>query len=346
MFSKNLISWYNKNKRDLPWRHTRNPYFIWLSEIILQQTRVAQGLPYYERFIAKYPTINDLAADSEDNVLRLWQGLGYYSRGRNLLKTAKIIVDDHNGVFPDTYSKLLNLKGIGPYTAAAISSFAFNEHVPVVDGNVMRVICRFFNINKPIDDLKVKTEIFNICKSLQENCKPDLFNQAIMEYGAMVCKPKNPNCDTCVLSIECAAKAAKTIDLIPFKTKKIKIKIRHFQYLVFKKNEKIFFNKRSSGDVWENLYDFKLIEKKDLDLKLELESLGINAGLVSIKTKLHILTHQKLYLNFHLLKLENNLNPELGSGKFYDVNEIENLPKPIAIANYLKEIKFFQSSES
>lgn len=340
MFSKNLISWYNKNKRDLPWRHTLNPYFIWLSEIILQQTRVAQGLPYYEKFIDKYPTVNDLAADTEYNVLRLWQGLGYYSRGRNLLKTAKIIVNDHNGIFPNSYSKLLKLKGIGPYTAAAISSFAFKEQVPVVDGNVMRLICRYFNIKKPIDDAKVKTEIFDICKSLQENQKPDIFNQAIMEYGAMVCKPKNPNCTYCVLSLECAARAAKTIDLIPFKSKKVKVKKRNFHYLVFKKNDLIFFNKRNSGDVWENLFDFWLVEEETFDLKIELERLNFKADLESIISKKHVLTHQKLQINFYLLNIDKESNLNLENGRFYDLKECDDLPKPIVIANYLKEIKF------
>nr|WP_321539525.1 A/G-specific adenine glycosylase [Flavobacterium piscinae] len=221
-FSNRLIQWYLENKRDLPWRNTTNPYPIWLSEIILQQTRVAQGLPYYERFIETFPTVFDLANASEEQVLKLWQGLGYYSRGRNLHKTAQIIAFELNGTFPTTYTELLKLKGIGSYTAATIASFSQKEVVPVVDGNVFRILARYFDVETDISSATAKKEFTALANELIDSKQPDVFNQALMEFGALQCVPKNPNCSICVFKDSCAALQKKKVDLLPIKLKKRK----------------------------------------------------------------------------------------------------------------------------
>ncbi|MEY2629135.1 MAG: Adenine glycosylase, partial [Bacteroidota bacterium] len=232
-FSKSLIQWYLQNKRDLPWRNTIDPYFIWLSEIMLQQTRVAQGLPYFLRFTEAFPTVFDLAKADEEQVLKLWQGLGYYSRARNLHKTAQQVAFEYNGEFPKSYAELLKLKGIGEYTAAAIASFAYNESVPVVDGNVYRVLSRYFEVETDIASLGAKKEFTQLAAELLPAGEANLFNQAIMEFGALQCVPKNPNCTNCIFSDSCAALQKKKVDQLPVKSKKIKVKTRFFTYLVF-----------------------------------------------------------------------------------------------------------------
>jgi len=221
-FAKTLTSWYLQNKRDLPWRNTENPYFIWLSEIMLQQTRVAQGLPYFLRFVQSFPTVFDLAKADEEKVLKLWQGLGYYSRARNLHKTAQHIAFELDGVFPNNYNDLLKLKGIGEYTAAAIASFSYHEAVPVVDGNVFRVLARYFDIETDIAQASAKKEFSALAYELMPKDSPALFNQAIMEFGALQCVPRNPDCSICPLNSGCLALQKKKVDQLPVKSKKQK----------------------------------------------------------------------------------------------------------------------------
>jgi len=243
-FKRELIHWYSINKRDLPWRETKNPYYIWLSEIILQQTQVKQGLPYYEAFVKQYPSVFDLANASEEAVLKLWQGLGYYSRARNLHATAKHIAFNLNGKFPNNYKDLLTLKGVGDYTASAISSIAFNEVAAVVDGNVYRVLSRYFGIKTPINSTTGIKEFKSLASSLIDKKQPATFNQAIMEFGARQCKPKNPDCTTCPINRGCAALQKKLTDTLPVKLKKTKVSTKYFNFLVcIDANKNILFEK-------------------------------------------------------------------------------------------------------
>ena len=231
-FTRAILNWYMVNKRDLPWRNTNDPYSVWLSEIILQQTRIAQGLPYYLKFINKYPTINSLARANENDILILWQGLGYYSRARNLLKTAKFIVDECNGKFPSTYTELIKLKGIGEYTASAISSICFNERRAVLDGNVYRVISRFYGIDVPVNNHFGKKFYMDYAQKLAPKKSCGDYNQGIMDFGSLICKPKSPLCHKCILGKDCIASKMKNINYFPVKLKKNAPKITHFNYLV------------------------------------------------------------------------------------------------------------------
>ncbi len=258
-FSNELIQWYLKNKRDLPWRNTADAYIIWLSEIILQQTRVEQGMPYFHRFIEKYPDVRAFAAADEGDILNLWQGLGYYSRGRNMLKTARQVVEHFNGVFPVDYQQLTGLKGIGEYTAAAISSFSANESKAVVDGNVFRVLARFFGISEPINSTKGKKLFQGIANDLLNKEHPGLHNQAMMEFGAMLCKPKNPDCAICPVREGCYALKHNRINSLPQKLKKLKIKERYLNYLLITDGDNILMNKRNEKDIWANMYDLPLV---------------------------------------------------------------------------------------
>ena len=340
MFGEKIISWYLKNKRDLPWRNTKNPYKIWLSEIILQQTRVAQGLPYYHKFVENFPTINELADADEGEILRTWQGLGYYSRGRNLHKTAKIIKNEYSGKFPEHFEDLKKLKGIGPYTAAAIASFAFDQKVAAIDGNALRVISRFFEIKKAIDSPKTHKEIFEISNSLLESVNSGLYNQAIMELGATVCLPKSPNCSICPINTECKSKTNGSVTNIPYKEKKVKVKNRTFLYVVFEYKGKYWLKKRGEKDIWENMYDFYLIENKfdTENLSKDLEekyTFKITSAEFS-ETFKHILTHQRLMVSFLTIKCKSK--PKLEGGKFFELTEIEELPKPKIIVDYFKNL--------
>jgi A/G-specific adenine glycosylase len=256
IFQKELIKWYLINKRELPWRNTTDAYTIWLSEIILQQTRVEQGLPYFNKFLASFSTVTQFANAPEAVVLKLWQGLGYYSRGRNMLFTAKEIVKNYQGVFPTSYNQLIKLKGIGEYTAAAISSFAANELRAVLDGNVFRVLARYFGIADAINSTEGKKIFMTLAQSLIQNQEPAVYNQAIMEFGALQCKPKAPNCGNCPLVIGCNAYKTKQVNSLPIKLKKLKIKQRYFNYFVGITNNSILVKQRQPGDVWQHLYDF------------------------------------------------------------------------------------------
>lgn len=304
--SKSLIFWYNKNKRDLPWRNTKDPYIIWLSEIILQQTKVEQGLPYFNHFVEKYPTVKHLATASEDEVMRSWQGLGYYSRARNLHSAAKQIYVDYKGVFPNNYTDLLKLKGIGEYTAAAIASFAFNEVKPVLDGNVYRFLSRYFGIHTPINSPKAKKEFITIAIELIDQKSPDIFNQAIMEFGALQCKPKSPNCSECPLQLSCVSFEKNEVALLPIKEKKLKRSVRYFYYFVFKFENKIALSKRTQKDIWQQLYEFpmfesdKELEENEIFAKAnDLKLLSKDSQILSISKKIkHVLSHQDIYAKF------------------------------------------------
>lgn len=259
-FSDKIISWYQQNKRDLPWRDTKDAYLIWLSEIILQQTRVDQGMDYYRKFAKEFPTVKLLAKADNEKVMKLWQGLGYYSRARNLHTTAKIITDKFKGNFPEEYIDILSLKGIGEYTAAAIASFAYDKPYAVVDGNVYRVLSRVFGIETPIDSSQGKKEFYQLANELIDKKNPAMHNQAIMELGAMQCKPVNPDCAICPLNAMCFAYSKGLVASLPIKAKKLKTRDRFFNYIVLHHNGDMAIQKRTEKDIWTNLYDFPLIE--------------------------------------------------------------------------------------
>lgn len=311
-FTKKLINWYAVNKRDLPWRNQTNAYFIWLSEIILQQTQVVQGLNYYLKFIKNYPTVKTLANACEDEILKDWQGLGYYSRARNLHSAAKSIIEKHNGKFPTNYEEIKNLKGVGDYTAAAIASFAYNLPHAVVDGNVYRVLSRLFGIETPIDSGIGKKQYQELANELLDKKNPATHNQAIMEFGSQYCKPVNPDCNNCIFNKKCFAFANNLVSVLPIKEKKTKIRNRYLNYLVLiDKNKNIFLNKRSENDIWKGLYEFYLFES---DKELSEFELWNNKTIMSLiasnysityvsKLYKHILSHQHLYAKFYIIKL-------------------------------------------
>lgn len=262
--TRQLLRWFATHHRPMPWKGEKDPYLIWLSEIILQQTRVAQGLPYFERFKKAYPTINDLAAAPEDEVFKLWEGLGYYSRARNLHATAKHISNDMDGKFPDTHEEILKLKGVGPYTAAAIASFAYELPYAVLDGNVFRVLARYFGIQTPIDSTAGRKAFAKLAQQLLDKKRPADYNQAIMDFGATLCVPKNPDCEKCPFQEDCVAYRDELIGQLPVKEKKLKKRTRYFQYLIFNLNDQIWIRKRTGKDIWQGLYDFPLIETTEL----------------------------------------------------------------------------------
>lgn len=345
LFSKILIDWYLQNKRDLPWRNTQNPYHIWLSEIMLQQTRVNQGMPFYLKFVDAFPTVFDLANASEEQVLKLWQGLGYYSRARNLHFTAKEIAFKNNGIFPNSYITLQQLKGVGDYTAAAIASFSYNEVIPVVDGNVFRVLARIFDIKSDIAASRTKKEFFELSQSLISQQQPALYNQAIMEFGALQCIPQNPNCEICVMNHLCLAKKHHIIKELPFKSKKVKVKNRYFNYAIIKDSRNhLMHQQRTEKDIWQHLYEFPLIETSNEINTNEFENLLKTKKLFTFKvnkvtetknsTIIHKLTHQKLHIKFRIVEVEGIIENSLNTKDF------ALLPLPIAINDYLKQLSF------
>ncbi len=341
-FSNRLISWYLENKRDLPWRNTTNPYKIWLSEIILQQTRVAQGLPYYIAFVETFPTVFDLANATEEQVLKLWQGLGYYSRARNLHKTAQLVAFDLGGNFPTSYQELLKLKGIGTYTAAAIASFSSNEPVPVVDGNVFRVLARYFDVETDISSTIAKKEFTTLAYEVLDKRNSLQFNQAIMEFGALQCMPKNPNCYVCVLNDSCVALQKNKVNQLPVKLKKTKVTERFFNYLVFEDElGNSIIQQRTEKGIWHNLYEFPLIEsfieftEKEITDEINKvkffsnEIMSINA--YEEKSVLHILSHQRLKIRFWNIQVKGKL--ENAKSK----QSIKKRPFPIVIFNFIEK---------
>jgi A/G-specific adenine glycosylase len=337
-----LIRWYRANKRDLPWRKTSNPYFVWLSEIILQQTRVNQGLPYYESFTAKFPTVFDLANAHQDDVIRTWQGLGYYSRARNLHNTAKLVCNELNGQFPKNYQGLLRLKGVGEYTAAAIASFCFNESVAVVDGNVYRVLSRLFDLDTPIDQNAGKKEFRLLAEELLDKSNPAEYNQAIMEFGALQCTPKNPNCNTCPLSHKCLAFDKKTVALRPVKTSKTKVLELPLDFLFITDGQNCLVEKRDDKGIWKNLYQFPLLENPSQKQVTEfIENTFSAQNVLKItrgKTYKHILSHRKLHVVFWEAKITAlSENSALNKYKIIALEELDQIGMPRVITRYLEE---------
>ncbi|HEY2582217.1 MAG TPA: A/G-specific adenine glycosylase [Mucilaginibacter sp.] len=308
-FNDELLQWYENNKRDLPWRNSSDAYVIWLSEIILQQTRVEQGLPYFYRFLETYPDVASFARAAEDDILKLWQGLGYYSRGRNMLKTARMVQELYAGEFPERYEQLIKLKGIGEYTAAAIASFSSNEAKAVVDGNVYRVLSRYFGIDEPVNSTKGKKIFQSAADELLNKQQAGLHNQAMMEFGAMLCKPKNPACGICPVRTGCHAFLYSATTSLPVKLNKVRIRERFFNYFLVADGNTILVNKRDESDIWANMYDLPLIETKSLVTPAELfnlpvvnEFFGTNIRIKEIsQVKKHILTHQRLYVRLIIL---------------------------------------------
>ena len=308
-FARLLIEWYHEHKRDLPWRNTNDPYLIWISEIILQQTRVAQGYAYYQRFIERFPNLESLAAAEENEVLKYWQGLGYYSRARNLHQAAISV----NGVFPVKYEDILKLKGVGTYTAAAICSFAYNQPHAVVDGNVYRVLSRFFGVNEPIDSAKGKKIFASLAHDLLDKVQPALYNQAIMDFGALQCTPLSPDCTVCPFKNRCFAFNHNMVSSLPIKQNKTKTSERFFYYLLIRDNGNIYLNKRTENDIWKNLYELPLIESNtalavdDFIRKQEFASIFKENSVVNVrllnKTK-HVLSHRIIYADFYELEAQ------------------------------------------
>lgn len=342
LFSDSIINWYKQNKRNLPWRDTSDPYIIWLSEIILQQTRIAQGLPYFIKFIEAYPTVYDLAKAEEQEVLKLWQGLGYYSRARNLYKTAQYIAFELNGIFPKSYKELLRLKGVGNYTAAAIASFCYKEPVPVVDGNVYRVLARFFDVETDISSSIAKKEFTELAAELIDKNKPDLFNQAIMEFGALQCIPHNPDCGICVFNDSCLALKQKKVRMLPVKSKNKPVKKRFFNFLVFvDSNGQTILEKRNEKDIWQNLYQFPLLESES---EYEWQDMQKNINNTAYKNYeitsfeefpdsriIHKLTHQQLMIRFWKIHTKGELKHAIS----YD--KIKSYPFPIVVFNFIEK---------
>jgi len=347
-FSDKLVEWYKLNKRDLPWRETRDPYKVWLSEIILQQTRVNQGMPYYLRFLETFPTIEALASATEHQVLRLWQGLGYYTRARNLHKCAKVVVSRHGGRFPDNFKSLLELPGVGEYTAAAIASFSFKEPVAVVDGNVFRVLARIFGIENEINSPEGKKVFTTLANSLISKKFPDFHNQAIMEFGAVYCVPKNPPCTTCHFQSACYAAQRDLQSELPRKVKPKVSRKRYFYYFVIQRSKSLLMRKREEKDIWHGLYDFHVVERtrpvKSEKLLEEFKDVQFSIDEVEISHRYkHILTHQIIFAKFVLIKTEKFRLPKDGNLKFYTFEKIYDLPKPVLITRFLSDYKNFYS---
>lgn len=343
-FAKRLIKWYNFNKRELPWRATSDPYKIWLSEIILQQTQVNQGLSYYLKFIEYFPTVKDLAKAPEDKVMKLWQGLGYYSRARNLHEAAKTIVKEHNAGFPQSYNEIRALKGVGDYTAAAIASIAYGLPHAVVDGNVYRVLSRVFGIETPIDSTAGKKEFYELANELLPKKSAADFNQAIMEFGALYCRPQNPDCANCIFNDKCEAFRTQKVNQLPVKAKKTKVKDRYLNYIVFVDNGYTYINKREGKDIWKSLYEFYLIESdkrnNETTLLKSKELIKIWKGkaprIINVsKEYKHILSHQNLHARFYQIALENS--PHHLKLKKVKIAQLNKYAFPRLIEKYLKD---------
>jgi A/G-specific adenine glycosylase len=338
-FNSLILIWFDKNKRNLPWRGQIDPYKIWLSEIILQQTRVAQGTAYYNRFAETYPTVKSLAEAEEQDVLKLWQGLGYYSRARNLHFTAKYVNSELNGRFPTNFFDLQKLKGVGEYTAAAIASISFHEPVPSIDGNVFRVFARYFNIDLDISQPKTKKYFFELGKEIMDKDRPGDFNQAVMELGATICTPTNPNCEDCPVNESCEALAKNKVHLLPVKTKKTKVSNRYLHFIEITDGENFLIKKRIEKDVWMNLYNFPIIELSKPEISKE--SFGIYFEKEKpklISEEVHILSHQRLHIEFWRLEVSledlNRFGKKLNA-EIVSYGKLKELPFPRPMEKYL-----------
>lgn len=346
-FSNRLVNWYHIHKRDLPWRETIDPYYIWLSEVILQQTRVQQGLPYYQRFVEAFPTVKDLALAPQEDVLKLWQGLGYYSRARNLHKAAQQVVT--SGEFPDNFKDLLELKGVGEYTAAAIASFAFNEAVAVVDGNVYRVLSRIYGIATPINESAGIKEFKKLANQLLDPKNAAAHNQAIMELGALQCVPKNPNCSVCPFQTDCVAFNDSRIDELPVKIKKTKVKNLFHHYIVLDTpDHKTVMQQRPQSGIWAGLFEFPYLESNGpilLDELLQLDGMrelmelrfresGITTTTLPItiynpEPIIHKLSHRKIHAYFWVLRLDQDVEEAIS------IQDAFQKPLPILIHRFM-----------
>ena len=330
-FAATLLQWFKNNGRSLPWRETKDAYAIWLSEVILQQTRIVQGMSYWERFMAQWPTVNDLAAATENEVLKAWQGLGYYSRARNLHTAARQVME--LGGFPQTFKELKTLKGVGDYTAAAIASIAFGEPVAVVDGNVYRVLSRYYGIETPIDSTEGKKEFQTLAQSLLPINEPADYNEAIMDFGATQCTPNSPHCSACPLCETCVAFREQRINELPVKSKKVKQRERHFTYLCIEYEGKIAIHQRGAGDIWQGLWEFPqeeyLTSSEDSAWKTEAQLLQ--------KGVKHILTHQILLADIYLW--QPTRRPQLPSEFIWiEKQDLENYALPRLIEILLKAV--------
>lgn len=343
LFQKKLSDWHiHENTRQHPWSDTKDPYKVWLSEIIMQQTRIEQGLPYYLRFIEKYPTIKDLAAAPDEEVFLLWEGLGYYNRCRNLLSTARYIAFEKDGIFPKEFDEIISLKGVGSYTASAIASFAYDLPYAVLDGNVFRLLARFFGIEKPIDNSQGKKKFQELADRLLIQTDSAMYNQAIMDFGATVCKPKNPDCENCPLNQHCVAFRLDLVKDLPIKEKKLKVKERHFQYFVLVNDKKIFIQKRTDKDIWQNLFQFYLIEDKYVfknemyKNSLQTHSKTLRKNIFKNKQRL---THQLIHSYFHIMELK-EIPIDLENGLWVSFEELNNYPFPKTILDFIHKSDF------
>lgn len=349
-FSKELIGWYMTNHRALPWRSTRDPYRIWLSEIILQQTRVEQGLPYFEAFVEAFPSVHDLAAAPEDKVLRLWQGLGYYNRARNMMEAARYISQELGGQFPSTAAELQQLKGIGEYTAAAVASFAYGEAIPVLDGNVIRVLSRFLGFEGDVSKRSNLQELRKWALELLDTSRPAIHNQAMMELGALVCKPKKPDCANCPVNWGCEALKLGLQERFPVKYNKTKVRPRYLNYLIFESPEgTIYVQKRGTEGIWRGLYEFYLWESDQVAVSDDelLREIRNHHPQISIRNwkrwpeqYKHQLSHQLLFLNFILIEIDFMFPSESlsATGIWIEQKDFEELPKPIILQKFLTNL--------
>lgn len=336
-FTKHLMQWHLKhNSRILPWKGEKDPYKIWLSEIILQQTRVEQGEAYYRAFLAAFPNISSLAKADETTVFKLWEGLGYYRRCRNLIETARFVGEKLNGKFPADYKQILALKGVGPYTAAAIASFAFDLPHAVIDGNVKRVLARFYKIQVPVDKGEGKKQVHALAAENLDKEHPALYNQAIMDLGATVCKPVNPDCDQCPLQPQCGAFREGMTHLIPVKTERSPVKKRFFNYFLIRYRNQILVKKRTEKDIWSELYEFPLVEADHLlsqnemvwteDFKSFFDEKIFEIDDITEPISQQ-LTHQKIMAQIITIRSKKKINP-LPGAFWVSKEELNNLPFP------------------
>lgn len=343
-FTNALVYWYLQNKRELPWRKSKDPYLVWMSEIMLQQTRVAQGMSYYLKFSEAFSKVEDLANAEESTVLKMWQGLGYYSRARNLHFTAKYVANELGGKFPNNYKELLKLKGVGDYTASAIASICFNEPAAVVDGNVYRVLARYFGIHTPINSTRGIKEFKELAQSLLDLEEPGNYNQAIMDFGSIQCKPQSPDCTICPLNQSCMAFEKKQVKELPVKEKKLKVKKRFFNYLVFvTENGQTVLEERTGKGIWQGLYQFPLIEtdkevpENQLIASESFQKMVPTESRVKLSnygTVIHKLSHQHLYTRFWIISTKNQVNA------IVNWSQIEQFPVPVLISNFLKHFNW------
>ena len=347
-FNRTILKWYENSKRELPWRDTKDSYAIWLSEIILQQTRIDQGLAYYLKFITAYPTVFDFARASEDELLKMWQGLGYYSRVRNMHHAAKTIVDEYDGEFPNDYKSLLGLKGVGEYTAAAIASIAFDLPHATVDGNVYRVLSRIYGIETPIDTAEGKKLFTSLANDLLDHDEPGEFNQALMDFGALQCTPKNAACESCPYNNVCIAFRNDKVNAFPVKKGKTKIRKRYFNYLVIQNKTSTFLTKRTSKDIWKNLYEFPLIETSEkteaIDQLMNQQACIKTNGKLSITGhspwRKQVLSHQHIFYRFIYLQIDDEKNIDLPLIKV-NKKDIFNFAVPKPIEKELENVNWF-----